>query len=276
MRQIAFFLGAALLVACVEKGPTVEVDQAFVKQNLLSAEPAPRRAVGADIGGKIVYLGADIDKESLKPGERFTIVHYWKVVSPLGPDWRVFTHIDGEVQKDWMNVDGTKMRSHYPPDKWKAGDIIRDEQVVSIKPDWSSSFAAVHVGLYHKGGFSEKDRLPINSGPSDGKSRLVVAKIPVANPASSKGAPTPYVIRKAPAPIVVDGKADEPAWSKATVAGPFKDAQGGKPVGGETSARLLWDEKYLYAFIEVGDTDVFSSYTKNDDSIWKELSLIHI
>jgi hypothetical protein len=41
-------------------------------------------------------------------------------------------------------------------------------------------------------------------------------------------------------------------------------------VGSPTRAKLLWDDKNLYAFLQVTDPDVFSSYTKKDDPMWKE------
>jgi hypothetical protein len=255
---------------CVEKGP--EIDDNFVKQNLMSAEPAPKHKVNADLGGKVVYLGADVDKDQLKPGDKLVIVHYWKVVQPPGGEWRVFTHVDGATKNDWINADGSKMRSNHPPDRWKAGEIFRDEQTVTLKADWSSPFAAIHVGLYKKGSANPKDRLPIVAGPNDGQQRVQVAKLPVSGAAAKPATPAAagYVIRKAAAPLTIDGKGDEPAWAQAASTGPWQTAEGGDAVEGETTAKLLWDDKTLYALIDVKDKDVHSSYTKHDDPLWKE------
>ena len=265
MRKLALVL---VMVACVEKGPTEPADPGYVKQNLLSAAPTPKRPLGAELGGKVVYLGADIDKESVKPGEKLTIVHYWKVNAPIGSDYRIFTHIDGATGKDWLNVDATKMRASYGPDQWKAGDLVRDEQTVTLKSDWSSPYAAIYIGMYKKGSSRDSDRLAVLGGPSDGKNRLLVARIQIGK--ALVQSPAGYVIRRAAGPITLDGKADEVDWSKAQSTGAFKDAEGGTPVGAETLGRLLWDDQNLYAFIDVRDPDVFSSYTKDDDSIWKE------
>src|SRR4051812_17253 len=101
MRALALVVSLIAFAACTEKAPPI--DQAYVKQNLLTADPTPKMALNADLGGKVVYLGADVDKTSLKPGEKFTVVHYWKVVSPPGSEYRVFTHVEGGG-KDWMNV----------------------------------------------------------------------------------------------------------------------------------------------------------------------------
>src|SRR5512142_1286969 len=108
MRRSALLFVAATIAACVEKEPPV--DKAYVAQCTLSAEPTPKLALNGDLGGKIVYLGADIDKDNLAPGDRFTITHYWKVVQAPGSEWRLFTHVHGSNGKDWMNVDETKLR----------------------------------------------------------------------------------------------------------------------------------------------------------------------
>src|SRR5262249_19251375 len=112
---------ALLFAACVEKEP--EVDQSYVKSNLLTSDPTPQTAVHADLDRKITYLGADLDHTTLTPGDTLKITHYWKVVAAPGGDWRVFTHVQG-AGSEWLNIDATKMRSGYGPEKWKAGDII--------------------------------------------------------------------------------------------------------------------------------------------------------
>jgi len=78
------------------------------------------------------------------------------------------------------------------------------------------------------------------------------------------------VIRRAKGPIQIDGKADEQDWKDAPSTGAFKTAQGGDPVPGEASAKLLWDDKNLYVLVEIADKDIANQYKKHDDPIWKE------
>jgi len=263
------------LVACVEReGPdTPKADDGFIKDNLLSAAPSPKHVVNADLGGKVTYLGADVDKDSAVIGDKIKVIHYWKVIEPPGAEWRLFTHVNG-AKGDWINVDDTRMRKGYGPDKWKAGDIIRDEQVFPILPTWKSADATIYVGMFRKGGQTEKDRMTIRSGPSDQKGRVKVATIPIGavagKPAPAVGDAKPFAVQRAKGPIKLDGKASELDWAKAAVAGPFVDAEGGAPAGGSASARLLWDAEYLYAYVEVADKDVASSFKKTDDPLWKE------
>jgi hypothetical protein len=258
-----------ILCSCVEKEAQEKekVDDGYIKDNLLAAVPTPKHAVNADLGGKVIYLGADVDKESAAIGDRVKVVHYWKVVEAPGAEWRLFTHVNGSVGGDWINVDDTRMRKGYGPDRWKAGDIVRDEQVFPIVPKWKSPDATIYVGMWRKGGQTEKDRMEIRSGASDGKNRVKVATLKIG---AGGAAPEekPLAIPRAEGKIELDGKA-EAAWDKAARTPVFVAADGSGPLD-ETRARFLHDDENLYVFIDVTDADVASSFKTHDDPIWKE------
>src|SRR5262249_54083182 len=171
---------AALLVlvlcSCVEKeNAEPPVDDGYIKANLLDKVPTPMHPVNADLGGKVTYLGCDLDRESAALGDRVKVTHYWKVGEAPGAEWRLFTHVNGTTGGEWINVDDTKMRKGYGPDRWKAGDIVRDEQVFPILRSWKSPEAVIYVGMFKKGGQSEKDRMEIKSGAHVGDGRAVAA-----------------------------------------------------------------------------------------------------
>jgi hypothetical protein len=259
-----------LMLAACGGGEADHRDPAFAKAHLLSAAPTPQFVVNADIGGKIVYLGCDVDKTEVKPGDQVKVTHYYKITAAPGEDYRVFTHVAGSGT-DWMNIDASKMRSSYPVGDWKAGDIIKDEQTFTLKPSWSSAQAIIAFGVYKKGVNGEDGRLDIVSGPKDGHRAVIAARLKVTGAKAATPPPItpPLVLRKVTTPITIDGKADEPAWAQAASTGAFKTAEGsGAPPA--TSARLLYDDKNLYVFVDVTDRDAFSSYTKPDDPLWKE------
>src|SRR5438094_686940 len=146
MRIWTSALCLVLGAACVEKEGD-KVDDSFVKENLLSAAPTPKYPVNADFGGKVIYLGADLDRDSAAIGDRVRVTHYWKVVEPPGAEWRLFTHVNG-AGGDWISVDDTRMRKQHGPDRWRAGEIIRDEQVFPILKTWKSPDAVIYVGMF--------------------------------------------------------------------------------------------------------------------------------
>src|SRR5688572_7329491 len=118
-RQLALIV---ICCSCVEKeAPPEKVDDGYIKDNLLAAAPAPKHAFNADLGGKVVYLGDDVDKETAAIGDRVKVTHNWKVNEAPSHEWRLFTHVNGSAG-DWINIDDTKMRKGYGPDRWKAGD----------------------------------------------------------------------------------------------------------------------------------------------------------
>ncbi len=271
-------LGAALLVlavSCVEREPKGKTDQkppdsAYIEKNILAEAPTVGLVVNADLGGKVVYLGADVDKQTLRPGDKFKVTHYWKVIDPPGSDWRVFTHVIGASPNDWMNVDYTQMRAGHGPDKWKKGQIIRDEQEIVLKGDWKSPYAQIGVGMWRKGSQGTNGRMSIVSGPHDKESRIMSVRLTVApKGAAPKLERKTYVIKRAKGAIAIDGKADEESWAAAEWSPAFSDTEGGQSIGQKTRAKLLWDDDNLYAFIESSDTDIFSEYTVKDDSLWK-------
>jgi hypothetical protein len=223
--------------------------------------------VNADLGGKVVYLGNDVDKKVVRPGDKVRVVHYWKVTEPPGAEWRVFAHVNGGPG-DWMNIDHSDMRAGHAPAKWRAGQIIRDEQAVTIGNDWKAPFAQITVGLYRRGGQAASDRMPVVSGPADAEARVLAARLSVVG--KSAAPELSYAVRRAGEPIVIDGRADEAAWLRVPASPEFAATEGGEPVGQRTTARLLWDDAHLYVFIEAADRDVASSLLGRDDPLWKE------
>jgi hypothetical protein len=268
---IAFALAGGLAVSgCVEKerGQAQRaIDPAYVEANLLATPPAElTNQVNADFGGKVVYLGNRVDPTTVKPGQTLTVTHYWKVVEPPGPEWRIFTHVLGASGADWMNVDYSDMRAGHPASKWVPGQIIRDEQRIALRAEWTSPFAQVVVGLYRQGGQTAAQRMRVVTGPVDAESRVMAARLEVVGVA---GNPERYAIRKATGPLEIDGRADEPDWQHAAESPPFLPTAGGPRLEQGTRARLLYDDTYLYAFVSVDDNDVYSEFTDKDGTLWK-------
>jgi len=263
-------LALAVAVGCVDKGPGPQgkaIDPAYVEAHLLTDPPADLgNRIDADIGGKVVYLGNTPTPGPLAPGQKVTIKHYWKIVEPPGGDWRIFSHVRGD-DADFQNVDATDMRTGHPTSKWKAGQIIEDVQEFTLRADWKSKSATLIVGLYPRGKHRIEDRLPVVRGPS--QDNAVVAIRWDVDVSKAPPAPGTVILRKAVGPIVVDGKADEPAWATAAQSADFLAAESSPEPAGRAQARLTWDDQALYVFVQVTDPDVFSEFKNADDTLWK-------
>lgn len=82
---------------------------------------------------------------------------------------------------------------------------------------------------------------------------------------------TEYECRFTDAPITLDGKADEPAWSQAQLIDRFHlpwlgTAQ--RPARTATRARLLWDRDYLYFLADMTDGDLYADVREHDGQTW--------
>jgi hypothetical protein len=79
-----------------------------------------------------------------------------------------------------------------------------------------------------------------------------------------------YEVKRAPKPIVVSGKLDDPAWKSASSIEfifPWDFQTGAKQ---KTTAKLLWDDKYLYVGYNCDDTDITAVYKERDDPTYKD------
>ena len=83
--------------------------------------------------------------------------------------------------------------------------------------------------------------------------------------------PTKFECRWADTPIVIDGRADDPAWKYAQAIDAFHLPWLGdraRMSRTRTVARLLWDREYLYFFAEMEDADLFADIEKHDGDLW--------
>ena len=256
-----------LLGACVEQDddkPNDE-DMKVAKQNLLATAPTPKYAVNADLDGKVVYLGLDVDPATPEPGRDIKLTHYWKVVAPVGDGWKPFTHLEGPNHANYINADHAPVKGKYPASAWKAGDIVRDEHIVRLPPNWSHDTLSVFTGFW-KGA----ERMPVKSGPKDEGGRVIAAVIPVKASAKPVAARKRYVARHVAKGPKLDGKLDDAVWNEAPTTGAFVDTMTGGAAGQKTEAKLLWDNKYLYVAFDNQDTDIWSTLTKRDDKLWTQ------
>lgn len=77
-------------------------------------------------------------------------------------------------------------------------------------------------------------------------------------------------VRRASTKINIDGKPTEEAWRNAdaiTFQFPWDLQKGAKQ---KTTARLLWDDQYLYIAYDCEDTDITAQFEKRDDPTYKD------
>ena len=260
-----------LLAACVDRGAgpqNKKIEPAYIAANLVKEVPASVNRLDVDLGGKVVYAGNLVDHPTLAPGQAARITHYFQVKAPPGPGWRVFQILRGAPgTPDFMYLPATDMELGHPPETWKAGEIIQDVSDFTLRPDWKSSGATLTLGLIRDDGHAIGDRMA--AAGAHVVDRAVVAREFQVDLSKAPPPPGTVYIPHAAGPIAIDGLATDPGWANAVTSPEFQTAEGCPEPGGKATAKLSWDEQYLYVFVSVIDTDVVAELTKHDDSLWK-------
>lgn len=255
-----------LAAACVEQEPAAPSaeDRKTIEQHILKAAPTPKFPVNADLEGKVVYLGLDVDQPVIRPGVQFKLTHYWKVISPVS-GWELFVHISDPERKRFINADHKAIQGRYPVTFWKAGEIIRDEHTVTLPANWAEPKVQIFTGLWQG-----KQRMKVK-GPQDAESRIIAATLPVQVAAAAPPPPPKVIVApKASKPVKIDGKLDDPVWKIAVAATAFVNPATGAPVPLQTELKAAWDDKHLYLAFDNKDDDVWSDLKKRDDKLWTQ------
>lgn len=85
-------------------------------------------------------------------------------------------------------------------------------------------------------------------------------------------APRGYVCARAPEPLSIDGRIDEPAWQAAAWTEEFVDIEGNlRPAPRfRTRAKMLWDSEWFYVAAEMEERDLWATYKTRDSVIYHE------
>ncbi len=123
------------------------------------AMPSLPHRLNADFGGVIRLLG--YEGGEVQPGMPMTLVLYWQAQREVEEDYTVFVHlIDPESGTILTQVDEMPQHGAYPTSLWVAGEVIRDEHVLTV-PALPRGLYALRVGLYVK---ETGQRLPVGEG----------------------------------------------------------------------------------------------------------------
>lgn len=220
-----------------------------------------------EFGGAVELLGAKVTPSAgLKPGSRVEVTLYWRRKGELPPGFGLFTHVVDEAGERLLNLDGTGPlrkakdgQPQFPPASWEEGKVMVDQLSFWVPANVRTDTIRVICGI-----FREEERLPLTRGAGRGEraERAEVAKLSVQRPLAptSGGIPTLWVPRRLPAaPLVIDGKLDEPSWARAATTGSFVNVGTGEaPAPSELSgsAKLMYDDQALYVGFEVFDDDL--------------------
>jgi hypothetical protein len=253
--------------------------QAELAAYVLDSPPADLIKADIDLDGKAHIVGYLLSPRQAQypPGTEVKLTIVWRSDVKLDSGWLLFSHLLSQSGQQLENIDDRgPLRSMagvtgqpLPPSRWAPGKFYKDELSFKVPAD-PSPVVVVTAGI-HNG----KARLPIVGPGGDKNQRGIVARLPTGAPEMR------FVVKQliaprldpAAAPITIDGKLDEPAWASAASTGPFVDVGSGREnpaLAVQGSARLLWDDAFLYAGFEVSDKTVRGGFPPDarDPHLW--------
>lgn len=86
--------------------------------------------------------------------------------------------------------------------------------------------------------------------------------------ALSQNVPRTYVANKANSDFMIDGKADEASWKKASWSETYIDIEGKKKPKYDTRMKMTWDEQNLYVFAVLTEPHVWADLKQRDTIIF--------
>lgn len=82
--------------------------------------------------------------------------------------------------------------------------------------------------------------------------------------------PVRVACRRARGGIKIDGRLDEPAWADAQAVEDFLVLGTREAAKVATSARFLWDERFLYMAVSMTDRDITAAKDEHDGKLWED------
>jgi len=158
-------------------GDNVRFHQIAVLPREDSPVPNP---VDFDFEGRIALVGYDLDRRTAQPGETIHLTLYWQALAEMDKDYTVFTHLLGEQDRLWAQMDSQPQGGAAPTSSWQVGQMTEDHYDLTIKPDTPPDVYDIEVGLYlaatgaRLGVLDEGGRLLDN--------RVLLSKVRVVNP----------------------------------------------------------------------------------------------
>jgi arylsulfatase A-like enzyme len=137
--------------------------------------PAPAHPLDATLGDAIGVRGFDLPAGTVHPGEAADVTVHFAVRRRIGPEWRLFFHLEGPG--GFRNLDHVPVEGLMPLDRWRPGQQLRDHQRIAFPPGAPAGVYTLYVGAYRQKG----ERMPAAPASlSDGRDRLRLLTITVA------------------------------------------------------------------------------------------------
>jgi len=146
-----------------------------------AAQHAQRAGFYVDGSGQIELLGYDLPRQRVRSGEEFSVVLYWRALTPLDANYQSFVHLARPLQVVWGQEDQINPGG-LPTTRWPLDKYVWDEYEIRVLPGTPPGEYVLNAGLYSMAGGYRLQRHD-EHGQVAGDS-LVLASVEVERPRS--------------------------------------------------------------------------------------------
>ncbi|MCR4407466.1 MAG: glycosyltransferase family 39 protein [Anaerolineae bacterium] len=104
--------------------------------------------VSFNFGDKMKLIGYHLDRRIVAPGETLHLTLYWECLAEMDEDYTVFTHVLGEQDSIWAQMDSAPQRGAAPTSGWRVGQVIEDNYDLTVYPDTPPAVYDIEIGVY--------------------------------------------------------------------------------------------------------------------------------
>ncbi len=101
-----------------------------------------------DLEGQVTLIGYKLDESAIERGGEFKVALYWQAEQEMSEDYTVFVHLLDGQDTIRAQHDGPPMEGDYPTTFWEAGEVVKDEHVLTVDEDASPGRYQLVVGMY--------------------------------------------------------------------------------------------------------------------------------
>lgn len=101
-----------------------------------------------DFGNQIALIGYALEGRAVGPGEEIHLTLYWEALAEMEQDYTIFTHVIGERDRIWAQIDSQPQGGAAPTSTWSQGQVLMDEYHLLVAPDTPPGVYDIEVGLY--------------------------------------------------------------------------------------------------------------------------------
>jgi hypothetical protein len=103
----------------------------------------------ANFGGRVEFLGYDLEKTRFSSGDVVPLTLYWRALDQMYTSYTVFTHLIDEDNRIWGQQDNLPKEGGHPTTRWVRGEVVTDSYTIPIKPDAPPGEYVIEIGLYN-------------------------------------------------------------------------------------------------------------------------------